>query len=86
MKNIFTCTKVRSKEMVEMVRNISEMVNIHFIRQNEPRGLGHAILYAKTFGGNEPFAVLLGDNVIYNNEKFCLKHLIIVMESIILRF
>ena len=64
------------QEMLEMVREISDMVNIHFIRQKEPRGLGHAILCAKTFVGNEPFAVLLGDDVVYNDEKPCLKQLI----------
>lgn len=68
--------KAGKEEMLEMVREISDMVNIHFIRQKEPRGLGHAILCAKTFVGNEPFAVLLGDDVVYNNEKPCLKQLI----------
>ncbi|MGG7214892.1 UTP--glucose-1-phosphate uridylyltransferase GalU [Clostridium nigeriense] len=68
--------KSGKKEMLEMVRNISDMVNIHFIRQKEPRGLGHAILCAKTFMGNEPFAVLLGDDIVYNDEKPCLKQLI----------
>lgn len=47
------------------------MVNIHFIRQKEPKGLGHAILCAKTFVGDEPFAVLLGDHVVYKwHSKF----------------
>ena len=68
--------KAGKKEMLEMVRDISDMVNIHFIRQKEPRGLGHAILCAKTFVGDEPFAVLLGDDVVYNDEKPCLKQLI----------
>ncbi|CUO44660.1 UTP--glucose-1-phosphate uridylyltransferase GalU [Clostridium disporicum] len=68
--------KSGKQEMLEMVREISDMVNIHFIRQKEPRGLGHAILCAKTFVGNEPFAVLLGDDVVYNDEKPCLKQLI----------
>ena len=68
--------KANKKEMLEMVREISDMVNIHFIRQKEPRGLGHAILCAKTFVGEEPFAVLLGDDVVYNDEKPCLKQLI----------
>ena len=68
--------KANKKEMLEMVREISDMVNIHFIRQKEPRGLGHAILCAKTFVGKEPFAVLLGDDVVYNDEKPCLKQLI----------
>ena len=68
--------KAGKQEMLEMVREISDMVNIHFIRQKEPRGLGHAILCAKTFVGNEPFAVLLGDDVVYNDQKPCLKQLI----------
>ncbi|MBS5937918.1 UTP--glucose-1-phosphate uridylyltransferase GalU [Clostridium sp.] len=68
--------KSGKEEMLEMVRDISDMVNIHFIRQKEPRGLGHAILCAKTFVGDEPFAVLLGDDVVYNDEKPCLKQLI----------
>ena len=68
--------KAEKKEMLEMVRNISDMVNIYFIRQKEPRGLGHAILCAKTFVGNEPFAVLLGDDIVYNDEKPCLKQLV----------
>ncbi len=62
-------------ELLEMVRNISDMVDIHYIRQKEPRGLGHAIHCAKTFVGNEPFAVLLGDDVV-DSEVPCLKQLI----------
>ena len=68
--------KSNKQEMLEMVREISDMVNIHFIRQKEPKGLGHAILCAKSFVGNEPFAVLLGDDVVYNDGKPCLKQLI----------
>jgi len=41
------------------------MVDIHYIRQKEPRGLGHAIYCAKSFVGNEPFAILLGDDSAY---------------------
>jgi len=63
-------------EMLKMVRDISDMVNIHFIRQKEPRGLGHAINCARTFVGEEPFAVLLGDDIVYNDETPCLKQLI----------
>lgn len=48
---------------LEMVKEISG-VRIHYIRQKEPRGLGHAILCAKQFVGDEPFAVLLGDDVV----------------------
>ena len=67
--------KAGKKEMLEMVREISDMVNIHFIRQKEPRGLGHAIHCAKSFVGNEPFAVMLGDDVV-ESEVPCLKQLI----------
>ena len=62
-------------EMLEMVRNISNMVNIHYIRQKEPKGLGHAIYCAKSFIGNEPFAVLLGDDIV-DSKVPCLKQLI----------
>jgi len=51
------------------------MVNIHYVRQKEPKGLGHAIYCAKSFVGNEPFAVLLGDDVVYA-KKPCLKQMI----------
>ena len=61
-------------EMLEMVRNISDMVDIHYIRQKEPKGLGHAIHCAKTFVGNEPFAVMLGDDVV-DSRVPCLKQL-----------
>jgi len=62
-------------ELLELVRGISDMVDIHYIRQKEPRGLGHAIYCAKTFVGDEPFAVLLGDDVV-DSETPCLKQLI----------
>ena len=68
--------KSGKQEMLEMVRNISDMANIHFIRQKEPKGLGHAIYCSKTFVGNEPFAVLLGDDIVYNEEKPCLKQIL----------
>ena len=68
--------KNNKNDLLELVRNISDMVDIHYIRQKDPRGLGHAIRCAKTFVGNEPFAILLGDDVVYNPEKPCLKQLI----------
>ena len=68
--------KSKKYDMLEMVRNISSMVDIYFIRQKEPKGLGHAVLCGKTFIGNEPFAVLLGDDIVYNQEIPCLKQLI----------
>ncbi|MDU5106370.1 UTP--glucose-1-phosphate uridylyltransferase GalU [Clostridium sp.] len=66
--------KNHKDDLLEMVRNISDMVDIHYIRQKEPKGLGHAILCARAFVGNEPFAVLLGDDVV-DSEVPCLKQL-----------
>jgi UTP--glucose-1-phosphate uridylyltransferase len=63
------------EELLNMVRDISNMVNIHYIRQKEPKGLGHAISCAKTFVGKEPFAVMLGDDVV-DAKVPCLKQLI----------
>ena len=68
--------KNNKNELLELVQDISDMVDIHYIRQKEPKGLGHAIRCAKTFVGNEPFAILLGDDIVYNDEKPCLKQLI----------
>ncbi|APF24415.1 UTP-glucose-1-phosphate uridylyltransferase [Clostridium butyricum 5521] len=68
--------KNNKNELLELVQDISDMVDIHYIRQKEPRGLGHAIRCAKAFVGNEPFAILLGDDIVYNDEKPCLKQLI----------
>ena len=62
-------------DMLKMVQDISNMVNIHYIRQKEPKGLGHAIYCAKSFIGNEPFAVLLGDDIV-DAKTPCLKQLI----------
>jgi UTP--glucose-1-phosphate uridylyltransferase len=61
-------------QLLAMVKNISEMANIHFIRQKDPKGLGHAIYCAKSFVSNEPFAVLLGDDIVYSGVP-CLKQL-----------
>ncbi|SDC81912.1 MULTISPECIES: UTP--glucose-1-phosphate uridylyltransferase GalU [unclassified Candidatus Frackibacter] len=51
-------------ERLKIVQDISNLVDVHYVRQKEPLGLGHAILCAKTFVGNEPFAVLLGDDIV----------------------
>ena len=59
---------------LDIVRNISSMADIHYIRQKEPKGLGDAVSCAKSFVGNEPFAVMLGDDVI-DSEVPCLKQL-----------
>lgn len=62
-------------DLLEKVNYSSEMANIHYIRQKEPKGLGHAVLCARNFIGDEPFAVLLGDDIV-QNEKPCLKQMI----------
>ncbi|MFJ5768859.1 UTP--glucose-1-phosphate uridylyltransferase GalU [Psychrobacillus sp. NPDC093180] len=61
-------------ELLEKV-NQSSKVEIHYIRQKEPKGLGHAVWCARNFIGDEPFAVLLGDDIV-QAEKPCLKQLI----------
>lgn len=66
--------KNHKEDLLELVRGISDIADIHYIRQKEPKGLGHAILCAKAFVGNEPFAVLLGDDVV-DSEVPCLKQL-----------
>lgn len=59
---------------LDIVRKISSMADIHYIRQKEPKGLGDVVSCAKSFVGNEPFAVMLGDDVI-DSEVPCLKQL-----------
>ncbi|HEY8500156.1 MAG TPA: UTP--glucose-1-phosphate uridylyltransferase GalU [Clostridia bacterium] len=67
--------KSGKEDLLLQIRDISNLVNIHYIRQKEPKGLGHAIHCAKAFIGNEPFAVLLGDDIVKSEEP-CLKQLI----------
>ncbi|HDR4423106.1 UTP--glucose-1-phosphate uridylyltransferase GalU [Bacillus mobilis] len=62
-------------ELLEKVQASSKMVDIHYIRQKEPKGLGHAVWCARKFIGDEPFAVLLGDDIV-QAEKPCLRQLI----------
>jgi len=62
------------------VREIAEMVDIFYVRQRQAMGLGHAILCAKDFVGNEPFAVLLGDDII-DSTRPCLRQLLDVFET-----
>ncbi|TNJ66699.1 UTP--glucose-1-phosphate uridylyltransferase GalU [Paenibacillus hemerocallicola] len=64
---------------LEEIRMIADMGNIHYIRQKEPLGLGHAIWSARAFIGSEPFAVLLGDDVILSDTP-CLKQLLDVFQ------
>jgi UTP--glucose-1-phosphate uridylyltransferase len=62
-------------ELLEKVRYPTNLADIHYIRQKEPKGLGHAVWCARNFIGNEPFAVLLGDDIV-QSETPCLKQLI----------
>ena len=66
------------KELATMIKKIGDIANIQFVRQKEPLGLGHAIKCGKNFCGNDPFAVILGDDVVKNlpNEKPALKQCI----------
>lgn len=63
------------ESLLKMVRSISE-INIHYIRQKHMRGLGDAILCARSFIDDEPFAVLLGDDVVYNETNPALRQMI----------
>ena len=70
-------------EAVKMINDIANLANIYYVRQKEPKGLGHAILCAKTFIGDEPFAILLGDDVVVNRGgKPALKQLIEVYDKV----
>jgi UTP--glucose-1-phosphate uridylyltransferase len=66
---------------LKMIRRISEMAEIHYVRQREPLGLGHAIYCARTFVGNEPFAVLLGDDIIDSSVP-CIQQLLNLYEEL----
>jgi len=67
-------------EQLKVVQRISNMVDIHYIRQKEPLGLGHAILCAEHFVENEPFAVLLGDDILVSSPP-CLRRMMDVYEQ-----
>jgi len=70
-----TLAKKEKYDMLEIVQSITNLADIHYIRQKEPKGLGHAISLAHSFVGEEPFAVLLGDDIVEADEP-CLKQLI----------
>jgi UTP--glucose-1-phosphate uridylyltransferase len=63
------------EDLLEMVKDIADLVNIQYVRQKEALGLGHAIYSASRSIGNEPFAVLLGDDII-DSERPCLEQMI----------
>ena len=68
------------KDLLSIVRQISDMIHVAYVRQKEAMGLGHAVLMARELVGNEPFAVLLADDVI-DAQKPCLKQMIEVFEE-----
>lgn len=63
-------------DLLEKIRHATNLANIYYVRQKEMAGLGDAILTAKSFIGDEPFAVLLGDDIVINEEKPAIKQLI----------
>jgi UTP--glucose-1-phosphate uridylyltransferase len=67
------------KDLLSIVRNVSDMINVSYTRQKEALGLGHAVLRASELVGNEPFAVVLSDDVI-EAETPCLRQLLDVYE------
>lgn len=69
------------EDLLEIVRDISSMINVHYIRQKEPKGLPDAVLKAEKHVGSEPFAVLLGDDII-KSEKPCIQQLIEVFNKL----
>lgn len=75
-----TLEKKGDYKKLEMLERIENMVQLSFTRQPAPRGLGHAILMAKDLVGDEPFGVLLGDDLVVNEDKPCLRQLMDVHE------
>ena len=73
-------SKTKKFESLECIKKISYLANIYFLRQKEPKGLGHAVYLAKSFVGNEPFAVLYGDDVIVSKTPVC-KNMISLFEE-----
>ncbi|NLJ75214.1 MAG: UTP--glucose-1-phosphate uridylyltransferase GalU [Firmicutes bacterium] len=68
-------------DLLELASYPANLINIQYVRQKEARGLGHAISCARSFAGNEPFAVLLGDDVVVNPAYPCLRQLMDVYEE-----
>lgn len=67
----YSLEKSQKYEALEAVKGVSKMANIYFVRQQEMKGLGHAVSCAESFVGNEPFAVLSGDDVIIGEKPVC---------------
>ena len=75
-----TLTLKGKKKLRDELRKIHELANFAYVRQGEPLGLGHAVLSAKNLVGNEPFAVILGDDIIRAKIP-CLKQMIKIFEK-----
>ncbi len=73
----------KSSEISREIHELSKMANIYTIRQKKKNGLGDAIKYAESFVGDEPFAILLGDDIIYNtpDEIPCIKQMVDIYET-----
>ena len=71
--------RTNKTDILNDLKDITNLANIHYIRQKETKGLGHAVGLAKTFVGNEPFAVILPDDIIKSNIP-CLKQMTDVFE------
>jgi len=69
----------RKTDLLEQVRAISNMISVSYVRQGETLGLGHAVLMARDLVGEEPFAVMLGDDII-DSEVPCMKQMVDVFE------
>ena len=68
-------------DMLEQIQNIAGMANIQFVRQKTALGLGHAVYCARNFIGNEPFAVMLGDDIVDSPGYPCLKQMMDLYEK-----
>ncbi|CAH0122340.1 UTP--glucose-1-phosphate uridylyltransferase GalU [Paenibacillus sp. CECT 9249] len=75
----YTLLEKGKMDLLNEVQKSSKMADIHYIRQKEPKGLGHAVWCARKFIGNEPFAVLLGDDIVQAGVP-CLKQMIDIYE------
>jgi UTP--glucose-1-phosphate uridylyltransferase len=77
LENMLECRG--KKDLLAVVRNVSDMINVCYLRQKEALGLGHAVMRARELVGDEPFAVVLADDVI-DAETPCLRQLLDVYE------
>jgi UTP--glucose-1-phosphate uridylyltransferase len=76
--------ELRRKEKEELLKTVqqsTDLLDIHYIRQKTPSGLGHAVYCARKFIGDEPFAVLLGDDIVKSEETPCLQQMMELYEK-----